>query len=142
MLIVIQATGGSAVISIGAGAVADVAEPRERGKFMAIFQCGAMIGPAIGPLLGGIFAETLGWRAIFWFLTIAVGVVLVPLVFIFPETLRSLVGDGSIPPPALCASPGMLIQRRKMQRELKEKGLEKTHVDRPPKKPVRNHVRH
>lgn len=75
-----QATGGSAVISIGAGAVADVAEPRERGTFMSIFQAGAMIGPAFGPLLGGVFASTLGWRSIFWFLTIATGVILVPLI--------------------------------------------------------------
>lgn len=76
----VQSTGGSAVISIGAGAVADIAAPRERGKYMAIFTCGAMIGPAIGPFLGGLFAETLGWRSIFWFLTIATGCVMVPFI--------------------------------------------------------------
>lgn len=59
----LQSTGGSGVIAIGAGAIADIAEPKERGKFMAIFQGGAMVGPAIGPFLGGLFAETLGgWR--------------------------------------------------------------------------------
>lgn len=67
----LQSTGGSAVIAIGAGTISDIAEPRERGKYMAVFQSGAMIGPAFGPLLGGIFSETLGWRAIFWFLTIS-----------------------------------------------------------------------
>lgn len=75
-----QATGGSAVISIGSGCVADIAEPRERGKYTAFFQLGAMIGPALGPLLGGVLAKTLGWRSIFWFLTISTGVVLVPLI--------------------------------------------------------------
>lgn len=74
----VQSTGGSAVISIGAGAVADIAAPRERGKYMAIFTCGAMIGPAMGPFLGGLLAQTLGWRAIFWFLAIATGCVMVP----------------------------------------------------------------
>jgi MFS family permease len=54
--------------------VADVAEPRERGLFMSIFLCGAMVGPAFGPLLGDVFASTLGWKAIFWFLTIATGI--------------------------------------------------------------------
>jgi MFS family permease len=76
----LQATGGSAVISIGAGAVSDVAEPRERGRYMSVFQVGAMVGPAFGPLLGGVLTATLGWRAIFWFLTIATAVALVPLI--------------------------------------------------------------
>jgi MFS family permease len=75
----LQSIGGSAVISIGAGAISDIAEPRERGKFMAVFQSGAMIGPAFGPLLGGVFAETLGWRAIFWFLTILSCCIMVPV---------------------------------------------------------------
>lgn len=35
----IQATGGSAVLSIGAGAVSDIAAPREKGKYMSVFQC-------------------------------------------------------------------------------------------------------
>ncbi|KAM0753668.1 MFS general substrate transporter [Meredithblackwellia eburnea MCA 4105] len=136
----LQATGGSAVISIGAGAVSDIAEPRERGKFMALFQSGTMIGPAFGPFLGGLFNSIWGWRAIFWFLCIATGVVLVPLIFFFPETLRSLVGDGSIPPPALNSSPVILYQRRKMAREAAERGEvegEQEEVVRPPKKPYK-----
>ncbi|KAG8855703.1 hypothetical protein FRB96_006747 [Tulasnella sp. 330] len=132
----LQATGGSAVVSIGAGAVADVAEPRERGKFMSIFQCGAMIGPAFGPLLGGVFASTLGWRAIFWFLTISTGIVLVPLIFLLPETLRSIVGDGSIPPPAFNASPMMLIKRQRTVKRAQERGenINEEKIERPPKK--------
>lgn len=57
----------------------DIAEPRERGLFSSIFQVGTMVGPAFGPLLGGVLAQTLGWRSIFWFLAIATGVVLVTL---------------------------------------------------------------
>lgn len=34
----VQATGGSGVVSIGAGAISDVALPREKGKYMAVFQ--------------------------------------------------------------------------------------------------------
>lgn len=80
VLRMLQATGGSCLIAIGAGCVNDVAEPREKGMFMGIFQVGAMSGPAFGPLLGGVLAQTLGWRSIFWFLVIATGVVLVPLI--------------------------------------------------------------
>jgi MFS family permease len=47
---------------------------------MSVFQVGAMLGPAFGPLIGGVLAQTLGWRSIFWFLVIATGVVLVPVI--------------------------------------------------------------
>ncbi|WWC69009.1 uncharacterized protein I206_102945 [Kwoniella pini CBS 10737] len=133
----LQSTGGSAVISIGYGCVTDVAEPRERGKYAAAFQVGAMSGPAFGPLLGGVLTQTLGWRSIFWFLTIATCVVLIPLILFLPETLRSLVGDGSIPPPPLNTSPIILLQQRKMRRDLAEKGeieVEET-IEKPPRKP-------
>ncbi|WVR04031.1 hypothetical protein IAU60_001030 [Kwoniella sp. DSM 27419] len=134
----LQATGGSAVISIGYGCVADVSEPRERGKYVAFFQIGAMCGPAFGPLLGGILAQTLGWRSIFWFLAISCGVVLVPLILFLPETLRSLVGDGSIPPPPLNTSPLVLWRQRKEIRAMREKGAghaAEEIVERPPAKP-------
>jgi MFS family permease len=40
---ILQATGGSAVIAIGSGCVADIADPEERGSFMGLFSALAMI---------------------------------------------------------------------------------------------------
>lgn len=54
-----------------------------------------------------------------------------------PETLRSLVGDGSIPPPSLSASPVELYQRRKLAKKMAETGEELEPVQRPPCKPYR-----
>lgn len=51
----------------------------------------------------------------------------------YPETLRSIVGDGSIPPPALNASPMVLYHRHQQ----KKAGIEPEPVERPPHKPVR-----
>jgi len=47
-------------------------------------------------VLGGILADRLGWRWIFWFLSIVSGLSFFGLVLFFPETLRKLVGNGSI----------------------------------------------
>jgi MFS family permease len=69
--------------------------------------------PAIGPVLGGIFAETLGWRAIFWFLVIASGTFLIAITLLLPETLRSIVGNGSKLPYPLAKAPlERLVARR------------------------------
>lgn len=46
---------------------------------------------------GGILAQYLGWRSIFWFLAIFAGVLLILFFFLFPETCRAVVGNGSIP---------------------------------------------
>lgn len=52
---------------------------------------------AVGPVLGGVLAGTLGFRYIFWLLTILGGVALLLLFILLPETLRNLAGNGSIP---------------------------------------------
>ena len=57
-------------MALASGVVADIATAAERGKWMGFTYAGSVLGPAVGPLLGGILAEFLGWRAIFWFLVI------------------------------------------------------------------------
>ncbi|OCF32300.1 hypothetical protein I316_05968 [Kwoniella heveanensis BCC8398] len=119
---VLQATGGSALIAVGTGVVADIATPQERGRYLGLFNLGTTVGPALGPLLGGIFAFTLGWRSIFWFLVIFCACVLVPMILAFPETLRSLVGDGSLPPPLWNCTPAALLRRKQEMKEMRERG--------------------
>lgn len=58
-----------------------------------------MLGPAIGPIIGGLISQFAGWHFIFWFLLIVSGIVVISMVIFFPETCRKIVGDGSIPPP-------------------------------------------
>lgn len=47
---------------------------------------------------GGIFAQTIGWHGIFYFLTASAGAYASVLFFVLPETLRSIVGNGSLKP--------------------------------------------
>ncbi|KAJ3479490.1 hypothetical protein NLG97_g8307 [Lecanicillium saksenae] len=53
------------------------------------------VGPTLGPFLGGVLSQTLGWPAIFWFLAIFVTAFLIPWVLFAPETGRNVVGNGS-----------------------------------------------
>jgi len=96
LLRAIQATGNSATVALGAGVIADIAAPHERGGYLGIFGVGPLAGPSLGPVIGGALGQTLGWRSIFWFLAIFAGTFTVLLVLFLPETLRSIVGNGSV----------------------------------------------
>lgn len=93
----LQSSGISSSVALSAATVADVSTKEERGSYMGIVMAGNFMGPAIGPIIGGLLAQYLGWRSIFWFLTIASGVFLLPLLFFLPETARNVVGDGTTP---------------------------------------------
>ncbi|KAG2188145.1 hypothetical protein INT44_000896 [Umbelopsis vinacea] len=95
ILRMLQAFGSSSVIAIGAGCIGDIASPSERGTYLGIYSVGPMLGPIVGPIIGGVIAQQLGWRWIFWLLTIIAGALFFLVLFLLPETLRSLVGDGS-----------------------------------------------
>ena len=112
----LQSSGSASTVALGAGVLGDITTREERGGYMGIFQAGLLVPLAFAPVLGGIFAGTLGWRAIFWFLTIYSGVFLIFLILLLPETLRSLVGNGSIPATGLAESPIAYLQRRRQEK--------------------------
>lgn len=91
----LQSTGSASTIAIGAGVIGDITTREERGGYMGVFQAGLLAPVAVGPVIGGALAGALGWRSVFWFLTIYAGVFLLFLVLLLPETLRVIVGNGS-----------------------------------------------
>lgn len=99
----LQSTGSASTIAVGSGVIGDITTRAERGGFMGIFQAGLLIPVAVGPVIGGALAGSLGWKAIFAFLAIYSGVFLLLLVFLLPETLRSIVGNGGRRPASLIA---------------------------------------
>lgn len=94
----LQSAGSSGTVSFGYGVIADVSTPAERGTFMGPMVAGAMVAPAFGPVIGGLLAQYLGWRAVFWFLVIISAGYLVVYSISMPETHRKIVGNGSVPP--------------------------------------------
>ncbi|KAF2199006.1 MFS transporter [Delitschia confertaspora ATCC 74209] len=94
----LQSTGGSGTIALGNAVMADIATPAERSGYISYVQAGRLLGAAIAPTIGGLLTQFLNWRAIFWFLVILSGVYLAVYIPFLPETCRTVVGSGSIPP--------------------------------------------
>ncbi|CAG8488794.1 16046_t:CDS:2 [Cetraspora pellucida] len=65
----IQAIGNSAVLPLSAGVISDIYDP-------------------IGTTFGGFIAQYLGWRWIFWILTIFGGFLFILILFFLPETFN------------------------------------------------------
>ena len=128
----LQSTGSSGTIALGSGVVADVATSAERGSWMGWNTAGPMIAPAIGPVIGGILAQFLGWRSIFWFLVIMSAVYLITLLILFPETGRNVVGNGAIPPQSWNQSlisymSTRRVAKRAAKRAAQQSGAESIH---------------
>ncbi|CDM26393.1 Major facilitator superfamily [Penicillium roqueforti FM164] len=50
----------------------------------------ALLGPAIGPILGGIITTKIGWRWLFWVVSIFDAALVIYAIFFFPETYHRL----------------------------------------------------
>src|SRR5579872_6356326 len=80
---VLQGLGGGALQPTAQAIMFETYPPEKRGAAMAIFGMGAMVGPAIGPTLGGWIVDNASWPLIFY-INVPIGVVafLMTLAFI------------------------------------------------------------
>ncbi|KAL9108727.1 MAG: hypothetical protein Q9227_006523 [Pyrenula ochraceoflavens] len=69
--------GGSGPLAIGAGVLGDLFRPEERGKAMAMYGLGPLLGPSLGPIAGSWIAYTTTWRWMFRATSIACGIIFV-----------------------------------------------------------------
>lgn len=127
----LQSSGSSGTVALVNAVVADIATSSERGKYAGFANVGALLGPAIGPIIGGLLNEYLGWRSIFWLLVICSGVAFLVILLLMPETCRNVVGNGSIPPPVWNVS---LLGYLKL-REQRKNGTWSSEVARPKFRP-------
>ncbi len=70
----LQGLGGGAIFPVALAVVADLYTPSERGKYIGLF--GAVFGVSflIGPAIGGLITDTVGWHWIF-FVNVPIGLV-------------------------------------------------------------------
>lgn len=62
----IQGLGGGGLMILSQAIIADVVPVRERSKYMGAMGAVFGVSSVIGPLLGGWFTESIGWRWAFW----------------------------------------------------------------------------
>jgi EmrB/QacA subfamily drug resistance transporter len=72
----IQGVGGAMIFSTGTAMLISAYPPRERGKFLGINITAVYVGLTIGPFIGGLLTQYLGWRYIFLF-TVFLGAIII-----------------------------------------------------------------
>ena len=63
---IIQGIGGAMIFVTGLAIITSVYPPRERGKAIGINIATVYIALSLGPVLGGIMTQYLGWRSLFY----------------------------------------------------------------------------
>src|SRR6478735_922557 len=83
----IQGLGGGAIFPVSLAVVADLFAPSERGRYQGLF--GAVFGLSIliGPAIGGIITDTVGWHWIF-FVNVPIGLVSLAIIWRLLPAIR------------------------------------------------------
>ena len=63
---ILQGVFGASLIPISQSILLDTYPPEKHGSAMALWGVGVMIGPILGPTLGGYLTEFYGWRYVFY----------------------------------------------------------------------------
>ena len=79
---VVQGLAGGGLVPVSQAILLEAFPRKEHGMAMAIFGVGAMFGPIVGPLLGGIITNTWSWRWIFY-INIPIGLLAIFLSILF-----------------------------------------------------------
>ncbi len=68
----LQGLAGAALVPLSQGILLDIYTLKERGSAMALYGVSIMVGPVLGPMLGGWLTENLSWRWVF-FINLPIG---------------------------------------------------------------------
>ena len=85
---VVQGLGGGALLSVAQATLFEAFPPDEVGKGQAIFGMGVMVGPTLGPTLGGYIVDNLDWPWIFY-INVPLGLVAAAMVWAFVRNSKT-----------------------------------------------------
>jgi EmrB/QacA subfamily drug resistance transporter len=75
----LQGLGAGGLMTLAMAIVAEIVSPRERGRYQGYIQMVFVLASVAGPVLGGVFADHLSWRGVFY-VNLPIGGVTVALI--------------------------------------------------------------
>ncbi|MDO5835985.1 MAG: MFS transporter, partial [Methanobacterium sp.] len=76
----LQGIGGGILLSLPFIVVGEIFSPRDRAKYMGILGSVFGLADVLGPILGGVITDNLGWRWVF-FINVPVGIAAITIIF-------------------------------------------------------------
>jgi DHA2 family multidrug resistance protein len=84
----LQGVCGAALVPLSQAILLDLYPPAQRGQAMAMWGMGVMVGPILGPTLGGYLTDVYDWRWVF-FINLPFGILAVGGLILFLEDDRN-----------------------------------------------------
>lgn len=84
----LQGFFGASLVPLSQSILLDIYTPEERGSAMALFGISVMVGPVLGPVLGGWLTENISWRWVFY-INLPLGLLALAGVSIFVTETKS-----------------------------------------------------
>jgi MFS family permease len=71
---VLQGVGGGMIMPVGQMILADAAGPKRMGRVLAVTGVPTLLGPILGPTIGGLLIDSASWRWIFY-VNVPIGII-------------------------------------------------------------------
>jgi len=86
----LQGLGAGIIVTVPKQIMALMFPPRQRGKYMGLFGIAGGISTVVGPTLGGLITDSLGWQWIF-FVNVPIGIITLSLIIPYLPELGTIV---------------------------------------------------
>lgn len=87
----LQGFFGAALVPIAQSILLDIYTPEERGSAMALFGVSVMVGPVLGPVIGGWLTDNFSWRWVFY-INVPIGAVAFAGISFFLKETKTTAG--------------------------------------------------
>ncbi len=88
----LQGLGAGIIVTVPKKIIAEMVPPRQRGKYMGLFGIAGGISTVVGPTLGGLITDFLGWQWIF-FVNVPIGIISLSLIIPYLPELGLIVKE-------------------------------------------------